>query len=174
MQDNSPSPVDRGRSLPGTESFTTSQQSSGHDTNGTTMSDDLRRAYLLGDGHSLYGNLPGDNPASSIENATPAYAFAAMPRSFENQNDPWYHGRTGGRPSYLREYKIVEGRRGTQPTRKDVVRHTCSSHHVRRLRTHKMSNLWSSNTPSSQLERATENGSIRPTVLSTISTRCSS
>ncbi len=70
MQDNCPSTVDRGRSLPGTESFTTSQQSSGHDTNGTTMSDDLRRAYLLGDGHSLYCLIPYQDKPFPHELAT--------------------------------------------------------------------------------------------------------
>ena len=72
------------------------------------MSDDLRRAYLLGDGHSLYGNLPGTNPESSNhngyapsnQNEQTGYAFAAMPRPFE-QNDPFHHGRAGGRTPYM-------------------------------------------------------------------------
>ena len=63
------------------------------------MSDDLRRAYLLGDSHSLYGNLPGIEPESPVENAT-TYAFAAMPRPFENRTDQWQASHAGGRASY--------------------------------------------------------------------------
>ena len=63
------------------------------------MSDDLRRAYLLGESHSLYGNLPGTEHASPAENAT-TYAFAAMPRPFENRNDQWPTSQAGGRPAY--------------------------------------------------------------------------
>jgi hypothetical protein len=75
------------------------------------MSDDLRRAYLLGDGHSLYGNLPGTYPDFLHETANPVYAFAAMPRPFELNNDPGYHGRAGGRPPYatLRPLKADGG-----------------------------------------------------------------
>jgi hypothetical protein len=64
------------------------------------MSDDLRRAYLLGAGHSLYGNLPGTNPEASTQNQNTGLAFAAMPRNFE-QNDPFHHGRAGGRTPYM-------------------------------------------------------------------------
>ncbi|KAI2508401.1 hypothetical protein MHU86_6075 [Fragilaria crotonensis] len=63
------------------------------------MSDDLRRAYLLGESHSLYGNLPGTEHASPAANAT-TYAFAAMPRPFENRNDQWQTSHAGGRPAY--------------------------------------------------------------------------
>ena len=64
------------------------------------MSDDLRRAYLLG-GHSLYGNLPGSYSESpTAENQNFAHVFAAMPRPFEH-NDPNSHGRPGGRPPYM-------------------------------------------------------------------------
>ena len=65
------------------------------------MTDDLRRAYLLGDGHSLYGNLPGTDPVSTGETANTIHAFAAMPRPFEQNNDPWHHGKTAGRPPYM-------------------------------------------------------------------------
>ena len=65
------------------------------------MSDDLRRAYLLGDGHSLYGNLPGENPELlHSSDATFGHAFAAIPRPFE-QNDSWNHGRPGARPPFM-------------------------------------------------------------------------
>ena len=69
------------------------------------MSDDLRRAYLLGDAHSLHGNLPGFDPellTSSQENLAEAglYAFAAMPRAHENRNDQWHHGYANARGPY--------------------------------------------------------------------------
>ena len=64
------------------------------------MSDDLRRAYLLGDGHSLYGNLPGTNPEPSTHDGQLGHVFAAMPRPFKN-NDQNPHGRPGGRPPYM-------------------------------------------------------------------------
>jgi hypothetical protein len=68
------------------------------------MSEDLRRAYLLGDGHSLYGNLPGSYPDDPTQNQNSGYAFAAMPRAYD-QNDPYHHGRAGGRPPFNLFYK---------------------------------------------------------------------
>ena len=61
------------------------------------MSDDLRRAYLLGDSRSLHGNLPGTELESPIVESTTIHAFAAMPRPFENRNDHWQGGPASGR-----------------------------------------------------------------------------
>ena len=54
----------------------------------------------LGADHSLYGNLPGPNPEPPNQNQNAGHAFAAMPQPFE-QNDPFHHGRAGGRTPYM-------------------------------------------------------------------------
>ena len=84
------------------------------------MSDDLRRAYLMGDAHSLYGNLPGDNPdlsetrnpnAHDASETRPhdmtAFAFAAVP---QYHNDPWSTARDQGRyvPHSTRPSNLTE------------------------------------------------------------------
>lgn len=44
-----------------------------------------------------------------------------MPRPFENQNDPWYHDRTGGRPTYANT-RLLKANGGLNLQRKDVDR----------------------------------------------------
>ena len=76
------------------------------------MSDDLRRLYLMGSSHSLYGNLPGDelesqndnratyNSGFGTEQAT-AHTFAAIPRPYERPQDYWHGPRDYARPPYV-------------------------------------------------------------------------
>ena len=68
------------------------------------MSDDQRRAYLLGDSPTLHGNLPGLDTASPVDHlgqTAPSYAFAAMPRPYKNRNDPpWQQPLAGARTGH--------------------------------------------------------------------------
>ena len=61
------------------------------------MSDDLRRAYLLGDSLSLYGNLPGDNPDSS----DPWYQETNDDDAYD---DHGYNDSSGGYDNNGKEY----------------------------------------------------------------------
>jgi hypothetical protein len=71
-------------------------------------------------------------------------------------------GRAGGQP-YLHKHQIVSEpmEASTYGERRGAVAHIHARTMSRRLRIHKTSNLWSSNTPSSQSEQAMANGRMK-------------
>jgi hypothetical protein len=119
------------------------------------MSDDLRRAYLIGGPHSLYGNLPGDNPDISEQTPTSygsaagthatSYAFAAVPRPFEYHHDHWNSQRDSNRYSYNTQPLKQDGSLNLQ--HKDWSGTTYMLAPCPKPTDSKMSNLWYWNMP---------------------------